>query len=112
MLAFSLRYLQTAHRVNSRPRPEAARRVRVSGRVQGVYFRASTAERAIALSLRGFAENCADGSVLILAAGAPAALDELIAWLHRGPSMARVASVEVESVAPEAYEWPEDFRPQ
>ena len=110
MLAFSLRYLQTVRRVNSRPRPEAARRVRVSGRVQGVYFRASTAERANALSLRGSVENCADGTVLVLAAGEPAALAELIAWLHRGPPMARVDSIEVESVEPAAVEWPDGFR--
>jgi acylphosphatase len=109
VLAFSLRYLQTVCRVNSSPRPEAARRVRVSGRVQGVYFRASTAERAIAFSLRGFAENCPDGSVLVLAAGTPAALARLIEWLHRGPPMARVESVEVESISPAAFDWPAGF---
>ncbi len=112
MLAFNLRCLQTLRRVNSSPRPEAARRIRVNGRVQGVYFRASTAERAIALSLRGFAENRADGSVLVLAAGSPPALEELIAWLHRGPPMARVASVEVESIEPDAFEWPPGFLQQ
>jgi acylphosphatase len=96
--------------VNSRPRPEAARRVRVSGRVQGVYFRASTAERAIALSLRGFAENHADGTVVVIAAGGPAELEELIAWLHRGPPMARVESVEVESIEPDAFAWPAGFQ--
>jgi acylphosphatase len=96
--------------VNSSPRPEAARRVRVSGRVQGVYFRASTAERAIALSIRGFAQNRVDGSVLVLAAGSPAALEELITWLHHGPPMARVASIEVESIDPAAFAWPEGFQ--
>lgn len=110
MLAFSLRYLETVRRVNSRPRLETARRVRVSGCVQGVYFRATTAERAIALSLRGYAENRADGTVLVLAAGRPAALEELIAWLHRGPPMARVESVEVESIEPDAFEWPAGFQ--
>jgi acylphosphatase len=75
-----------------------------------VYFRASTAERAIALSLRGFAENCADGTVLVLVAGEPAALAELIAWLHCGPPMARVESVEVEAIEPAALEWPDGFR--
>lgn len=109
MLAFSHRYLQTVCGVNSNPRLEAARRVRVSGRVQGVYFRASTAERAIELSLRGFAANCADGSVLVLAAGAPASLERLIEWLHRGPPMARVASVGVEPIDPDAFDWPAGF---
>jgi acylphosphatase len=75
-----------------------------------VYFRASTAERAIALSLRGYAANCADGTVLVLAAGKPAALSELITWLHRGPPMAKVSSVEVEPVEPASVEWPDGFR--
>ena len=109
MLAFRPRYLQTVCSVNSSPRPEAALRVRVVGRVQGVYFRASTTERAIAFSLRGFAENCADGSVLVLAAGAPAALDRLVGWLHGGPPMARVASVEVEAIDPDDFDWPAGF---
>jgi acylphosphatase len=61
------------------------------------------------LSLRGFAENCADGSVLVLAAGAPASLGRLIEWLHRGPPMARVASVEVELIDPDAFDWPAGF---
>lgn len=61
------------------------------------------------LSLRGFAENCTDGSVLVLAAGRPAALEELIAWLHSGPPMARVVSVEVESIEPGAFDWPAGF---
>ena len=77
-----------------------------------MYFRASTAERAIALSLRGTAENRADGTVLVLAAGAPAALEELIAWLRQGPPMARVESVEVESIEPASVEWPPGFHPK
>ena len=48
--------------------PDAARRIRVRGRVQGVFFRASTAEHARALSLCGLARNETDGSVVILAA--------------------------------------------
>ena len=110
MLAFGLRYLQTVRRVNSRPRPEAARRVRVSGRVQGVYFRASTAKRAIALSIRGTAENLADGSVRVLAAGRLDALLQLIDWLRTGPPMARVEAVEVERVEPASIDWPDGFR--
>ena len=109
MLAFNLKYLQTVRRVNSRPRPEAARRVRVSGRVQGVYFRASTATRANELSLCGYAENRADGTVLVLAAGETAALAELVDWLQQGPPMARVESVEVESIEPASLDWPAGF---
>jgi len=110
MLAFMISYLQTIHTVNSRPRFEAARRIRIRGRVQGVYFRASTAERAITLSLRGHAENLADGSVLVLAAGAADALAQLIAWLRVGPPMARVDAVEVEDLNPAAHDWPAGFQ--
>ena len=96
--------------MNSRASPEAACRIRVRGRVQGVYFRASTAERAIALSLCGRAENLHDGSVLVLAAGSRAALAKLVAWLQVGPPMARVDTVDVEDIDPATEEWPDGFR--
>lgn len=72
------------------------RRARVEGRVQGVYFRASTAERAVALGLRGHARNLADGSVEVLCAGPLEAVEALLDWLWQGPPMARVDSVRVE----------------
>ncbi len=109
MLALGLACSQTIRDVKSVPGPEAARRVRIRGRVQGVFFRASAAERAIALSLRGYAENRPDGSVLVLAAGSAGALADLIAWLHKGPPMARVDEVEVESIDPASVEWPVGF---
>ncbi|MGQ0385206.1 MAG: acylphosphatase [Gammaproteobacteria bacterium] len=89
--------------------PPAARRVRVRGRVQGVFFRASTAEVAQALALRGRAENMPDGSVLVMAAGGAEALGSLVAWLHRGPPMAAVDSVEVEEIDPASERWPAGF---
>ena len=84
-------------------------RLQIRGRVQGVWFRASTAERAFALGLRGRAENRPDGSVLVHAAGSAAALSELVDWLHHGPPMARVDSVEVEVIEPASCEWPDGF---
>src|SRR5688572_260831 len=89
--------------------PEAAQRATVRGRVQGVWFRASAAQRAMVLGLRGRVENRPDGSVLVHAAGSPAALDALVAWLHVGPPMARVDTVEVEIIEPASMEWPEGF---
>lgn len=80
------------------------------GRVQGVYFRASAAERAIALSLRGSAENLADGSVRVEAAGGEGELAQLIAWLRIGPPMARVDAVEVEAIDPASVAWPAGFQ--
>jgi acylphosphatase len=89
--------------------PEAARCAIVRGRVQGVWFRASTAERAAALGLRGRAQNRADGTVIVHAAGTLPALESLIAWLHRGPPLARVDSVEIEVIDPASQEWPATF---
>ena len=71
-----------------------AARFLVSGKVQGVFFRASTREQALKLGLRGHAKNLADGRVEVLAEGDAAALDALERWLHVGPPMARVESVE------------------
>jgi acylphosphatase len=68
----------------------------VAGRVQGVCYRASTADRAGALALDGWAKNLPDGRVEIVAAGTPSALTELTAWLWSGPPAARVDSVYVE----------------
>ena len=65
----------------------------VSGRVQGVWFRAATRERALALHLRGLARNLADGSVEVVATGPDAAIDELEKWLWQGPPLAKVAEV-------------------
>lgn len=79
------------------------------GRVQGVWFRASTAERAAALGLRGRAENQPDGSVLVHAAGETAALERLVEWLRQGPPMARVEAVEVEAIDPASRDWPAGF---
>lgn len=67
----------------------------VTGRVQGVFFRASTRREARRLGLTGVARNLSDGSVEVIACGAEAAVAELIQWLHRGPEHARVAAVEV-----------------
>ena len=67
---------------------------RVSGRVQGVFFRASTRNVAVSLDLRGHAVNLADGAVEVRACGNAAAIDKLAAWLHEGPPKATVTSVE------------------
>ncbi|MFT3667531.1 MAG: acylphosphatase [Pseudoxanthomonas sp.] len=65
----------------------------VSGKVQGVFFRASTRERALDLGLSGRATNLPDGRVEVVAEGPEEALDALEAWLHEGPPAAHVESV-------------------
>lgn len=78
--------------------PQVARRVTVHGRVQGVWFRASTAEVAQSLGVRGHARNRADGTVEVLALGDPQAVEQLIEWLWQGPPLARVTEVVVEEI--------------
>ena len=65
----------------------------VTGKVQGVWFRESTRQQAERLDLCGYAINCPDGSVEVLASGETESIDALAEWLHQGPPMARVKSV-------------------
>ena len=71
----------------------AAARFLVSGKVQGVFYRASTRERALDLGLSGRATNLPDGRVDVIAEGDAVALDALEAWLRLGPPAARVDAV-------------------
>lgn len=71
-----------------------ATRFFVSGRVQGVFFRASTRRQAERLGLRGWAVNLADGRVEVLAVGSAAAVQQLGDWLHEGPPAAKVLVVD------------------
>ncbi len=64
--------------------------VKITGRVQGVFFRASTKREAERLGVVGCAKNCEDGSVQVLATGEVAAIQQLLAWLAHGPRLARV----------------------
>jgi acylphosphatase len=73
---------------------ETAARFVVSGKVQGVFFRASTREQAQRLQLRGHARNRDDGCVEVLAVGPAQAVDALAGWLRHGPPGARVDHVE------------------
>jgi acylphosphatase len=75
---------------------QQCRRFLVSGRVQGVFFRASTRERAAALGLSGYARNLDDGRVEVLACGSRVSLDALEKWLWRGPARAEVKRVDIE----------------
>ena len=68
----------------------------VSGRVQGVFFRASAAQEARGLGLSGWVRNLADGRVELHAEGERRNLTMLLAWAHQGPPAARVEEVAVE----------------
>jgi len=71
----------------------------VSGRVQGVFYRASTRQRAQELGCRGYARNLPDGRVEVLAVGEPAAVHALIQWLRHGPPAAQVTDVNCTELA-------------
>lgn len=70
----------------------------VAGRVQGVFYRASTRARAEALGVTGHARNLPDGRVEVLAYGTPQAVQALCEWLWQGPPAADVVSVEIETL--------------
>lgn len=78
-----------------------ARRVRVTGRVQGVFFRAWTQAQARDLGVSGWVRNADDGSVEAHLEGDEAAVKALIQRLHAGPPSAGVEEVAVEDAPPE-----------
>jgi acylphosphatase len=65
----------------------------ITGKVQGVWYRKSAAEKAIELGLKGFAQNLPDGSVRIAVEGKQEDLDAFIDWCRTGPPLARVEQV-------------------
>ena len=71
-------------------------RVRVSGRVQGVFFRDSTRQRARELGLAGYVTNAPDGSVEALFEGPSDGVREMVRWCEQGPPDASVENVEAD----------------
>ena len=81
-----------------------ARRCYISGRVQGVFYRASTRQKATELGCAGYARNLPDGRVEVLAVGEPQAVQGLLDWLWRGSPASEVKFVEVRELALEDLE--------
>jgi len=71
-------------------------KILISGLVQGVFFRASTAQLARRLGVFGYCRNLADGRVEVLAEGEEGSLQELLGWCEKGPPGACVTGVEVD----------------
>ena len=80
--------------------PHVARRVVVTGRVQGVFFRTSCHDEARRLGVAGWVRNTSAGSVEVWAEGPRAQVDELVQWCRHGSGSAEVAGVEVDEVTP------------
>ena len=79
------------------------KRLRIFGRVQGVFFREAMRRRAEQLKVTGWVRNCADGTVEAIAQGDAFSVGRLIEWAQRGPDAAKVDKVEIESVEEEFH---------
>lgn len=77
-----------------------------SGKVQGVFYRASTRQRASELGLAGWVRNLDDGRVEALLSGSAQQVEDMLAWMHQGPAGARVdklAVTESDELAPDGF---------
>lgn len=79
------------------------RHLKISGRVQGVYFRESMRLRTRELKVTGWVRNRADGTVEATVQGEADAVEQMIEWARRGPESARVSNVEIEALEESAH---------
>ena len=80
-----------------------ARHFIINGRVQGVFFRAETQEKAKELNITGWVNNCEDGAVEVHAEGIKEKLDTLEKWLQEGPPAAHVEEVKTKTIEEKHY---------
>ena len=69
--------------------------IRVLGKVQGVWFRGSTQQKALELGLNGFVQNEKDGSVYMEVMGEASVLEDFLEWCHQGPELAEVRELSI-----------------
>ena len=79
----------------------------IVGRVQGVFFRQSTRNRALELGLRGWVRNRISGAVELVAEGDSVPIEDLVAWCQDGPERAQVERVDRRDIEP--ADLPEGF---
>ena len=87
-------------RANSSCESMTAVELHIVGRVQGVFYRASTCEVAQSLNVNGWVKNNSDGSVSVYAEGSEQSINKLIDWCHQGPEYAQVTKVAVTKINP------------
>ena len=75
----------------------------VSGRVQGVYFRANVKNKATQLGLKGYAKNLESGDVEVVAQGDEKKVNELVDFIKKGPGVASVTGIQVKHKEPENF---------
>ncbi|MCO6477972.1 MAG: acylphosphatase [Phaeodactylibacter sp.] len=78
-------------------------KLRIKGKVQGVWYRASARRKAEELGLSGYVRNEPDGAVYAEAEGEEASLQAFVRWCEEGPEQARVEQVDVEEGKPQGY---------
>ncbi len=71
----------------------------ITGRVQGVFFRAETKKTADRLGINGYVKNLSDGSVEAVIKGDPASVSQMIEWCRKGPAISKVQSVKTEEIS-------------
>jgi len=76
----------------------SARKLTIKGRVQGVYYRDSTKQKALELGLKGWVRNLSNGDVEALIIGDESNINKMIRWAWEGPTLAIVRDVKVEIV--------------
>ena len=75
----------------------------VSGRVQGVFFRANVRDRALQLGLKGYAKNLENGDVEVVADGSEEKLKELVDFIKKGPGISKVTGLQIKHKEPENF---------
>ena len=80
-------------------------KIKITGRVQGVFFRQSAQKKALALEIKGTVKNCEDDSVEIVATGDKEQLDKLVAWCWDGPPRAMVDNVTTQEVTLQPFNY-------
>ncbi|MCL6261385.1 acylphosphatase [Aquiflexum sp. TKW24L] len=71
------------------------KRIKVSGKVQGVFFRNSAQQKALEFGIKGWVRNESDGTVLMEIEGGPDAILKMENWLRQGPPLAKIQSIEI-----------------
>ena len=89
---------------DAKPTDRCRRRVLISGLVQDVWFRATTAKQAVRAGVDGWVRNLADGRVEAVLEGSADAVNEMIDFCSRGPEMARVDQIDIAEECPEGLE--------
>ena len=75
----------------------------ISGRVQGVFFRANVRKKANELGLKGYAKNLEDGDVEVVAQGDGNKIKELVEFMRKGPGVAEIKGIEIKHRQPENF---------